>query len=323
MNTYKVNLDYESYLFDPHYKENSPKATAMIKEFEYVFFIINKEKCILKNFREYDQVYLEKMEKLGFVIPEFNSLEKLYSNWWGPQLDLELEKKLNSKITSAKLAIENKWGMFDGDIVQSPEEALALMKKSKYTNWILKNPYGVSGSGHQMYTGQDFTGNHLLEPIHQRVFDIGTTFEILDGKLVNSFMVLNLNSKNGSFKGGIAGRNSNIFNEFILRNYKYDLGHLSEVLFEIYNYYRHLGANSNIQIDSFVYLEDGILKLYPLVEMNYRKTMGLVLDHLTKIFSSDLIEWKVTHTNDLEDINKWVKLSPEGNRFKSYVRTIA
>jgi hypothetical protein len=323
MNTYKVNLDYESYLFDPYYQENAQKSISMIKEFEYVFFVINKEKCKLKNFREYDQVYLGKMKKLGFVVPEFNSSENNFTNWWGSQLDLELEKKLNSKITSAQIALENKWGMFDGAIVENQAEAIAHIKKITRENWILKNPFGVSGSGHQVYTGQQFSGSHLLEPIHQRVFDIGTTFEMVDGKLTNTFMVLNLNSKNGSFKGGIAGKNNNIFKDYIFKNCGYDLSLLEETLFKVFNHYKKLGANSNIQIDSFVYLEDGNMKLYPLVEVNYRKTMGLVLNGLSQHFSSELIEWKVTHTNEFESNSTWIKLSPEGNRFKSYVRTIA
>lgn len=322
MNTYKVNLDYESYLFDPQYKENSQKSISMIREFEYVFFIINKEKCALRNFREYDHEYLEKMSQLGFTIPDFHPRSTHFINWWGPQNDLELERKLNSKLTSAIIALENNWGMYNGAIVQSPSEALTRMKQFDYPEWILKNPYGVSGSGHQNYKGQSFTGSHLLEPLHQRIFDIGTTFEVRDGKLMNSFMVLNLNSKNGSFKGGIASSDPTVFKKYILKTFNYELDELEDITYKIFERYKELGANSNVQIDSFVYEEDGGLKLYPLVEVNYRKTMGLVLHSLSQSLSAELIEWKVTHTNDFEYNKDWIKLSPVGNRFKSYFRTI-
>jgi len=44
----------------------------------------------------------------------------------------------------------------------------------------------------------------LLEPLHERVFDIGTTFVIENGKLIKQFMVENFNSSSGGFKGGQA-----------------------------------------------------------------------------------------------------------------------
>ena len=45
---YKVDLDYESFLFDPNYFEENPANLKIIKEFEYVFFLINKDHVILK-----------------------------------------------------------------------------------------------------------------------------------------------------------------------------------------------------------------------------------------------------------------------------------
>ena len=283
MNSYKVNLDYESYLFDPNYKENSTQSNAFIKEFEYVFFLINNKKCILKNIQKYNKEYLEKLKALECTIPILNSDEESYQNWWGLQKNKRLEQELNSKLTSAKLALDNNWGMFNGSIVQSAAEANEWIKKYHVIDWIIKSPFGVSGSGHSIYKGQEFSGPQLLEPIHQRVFDIGTTFEVSDGKLTNIFMVENLNSKNGSFKGGIAGSEKSIFKNYIFKKYNFDLTELEEITKKIFNKYKEMGACSNIQIDSFVYLDNNKLKLYPLVEVNYRKTMGLVLQNLTRI----------------------------------------
>jgi hypothetical protein len=323
MDCFKVNLDYEAYLFEKNYNENSHKSLSFIKEFEYVFFLINNHTCFLKNYSTYDEDYLGSLRKFGFVIPSFSPNETKFINWWGPQFNKELEKKLNSKLTSAELALKSGWGLFDGAIVANRAEAQEWMSQFSHTKWILKNPYGVSGSGHHVYKGQEFLGLHLLEPIHQRLFDIGTTFEVYDGVLKNKFMVLNLNSNNGAFKGGIAGMNLDIFKNYILEKYNYDLTSLEEITNEIFKSYQTMGAISNLQIDSFVYCENNILKLYPLVEVNYRKTMGLVLQNLAIKLNSNLIEWKITHTDDFEMRSEWIKLSPNGNRFKSYVRVVS
>ena len=65
-----------------------------------------------------------------------------------------------------------------------------------------------------------------------------------------------------------------------------------------------------------------MMKLYPLVEVNYRKTMGLVLQNLAQHQDQNLIQWKVTHTDELEDNKNWIKISPDGNRFKAYFAAI-
>ena len=72
MKIYKVDLDYESSLFDPNYQENSPSNQKIIREFEYVLFFDQKEKSILKNAKDYDTKYLDSLYDLGFVIPDFN-----------------------------------------------------------------------------------------------------------------------------------------------------------------------------------------------------------------------------------------------------------
>ena len=82
--------------------------------------------------------------------------------------------------------------------------------------------------------------------------------------------------------------------------------------------------NSNIQIDSFIYRENGELKLYPLVEVNYRKTMGLVIQSLAeKNPEARWIEWKIESNKNLKihpiEVD-WIKLSPDGNLFQSYLK---
>ena len=83
----------------------------------------------------------------------------------------------------------------------------------------------------------------------------------------------------------------------------------------------------NIQIDSFIYREEGELKLYPLVEVNYRKTMGLVIQSLADKFSeARVVEWIIKTKKEIredEDFYKdehLVRISPDDSHFQSYYK---
>ena len=331
---YKVDLDYESFLFDPNYFEENPANLKIIKEFEYVFFLINKDQAILKNIKTYQKSYLENLDLLGFVIPECNSLIKDFEYWWGHREDRELSKKLNSKLTSAKIALQNNWGFKEGAIVKDLNELQNhLLKFPHIDNWLLKRPNGFSGIGHysfqshsydEKYLSKLLVEEHLLEPAYERLFDIGTTFEIENGIIKNQFMVENFNSKKGSFKGGAGANNVEKFKKYIFLKYQYSLDELERITREVADYYIGLGADSNIQIDSFVYLEEGQMKLYALVEVNYRKTMGLVIQSLANKFpEADWVEWKIESVKKLKENpmeKEWIRLSPKDNHFQSFMK---
>ena len=50
--------------------------------------------------------------------------------------------------------------------------------------------------------------------------------------------------------------------------------------------------------------------------------MGLVLQRLALKFNHDLIQWKITHTDEFEQQSNWIKLSPNSNRFKTYLAAV-
>ena len=85
-----------------------------------------------------------------------------------------------------------------------------------------------------------------------------------------------------------------------------------------------IAERSNIQIDSFLYRDNGELKLYALVEVNYRKTMGLVIQSLAEKYpAAEFVEWKIESVKNLKKnplSEDWVKISPEGNHFHSFFR---
>lgn len=338
MKTYKVDLDYESFLFDPNYIEDSPASLKIKREFEYVFFLINKENCVLKNSRLYDKNYLNKLKGLDFVIPELNPEAKNAESWWGNRHDYAIEQVLNSKITSAKLAQKNNWGFFHGALVKNTTEIEEHIKKwPVYKNWIIKRPHSFSGIGHYQFKSDTLNkfilnkilvGEVLLEPLYKRVFDIGTTFVVQNGIIQRQFMVENINSLHGGFKGGVGANNVDKFKKYINEKYAFSLDELEKSTQKIAQAYLALGAVNNIQIDSFVYEEDGKLKLYPLVEVNYRKTMGLVIQSLAdKYPECERITWFVKSQKEITEENSFytangemTRLSPDGTHFMSYLK---
>jgi hypothetical protein len=336
LQTYKVDLDYEASLFNPGYVKDSPANQKIIREFEYVFFLIQKEKSVLKNVKSYEKNYLNELENLGFVIPRFDPLATEYECWWGHHHNTELERKLNSKLSSAEIAAKNNWGFYQGAIVKNLDELrFHLQKHPQVKKWIIKHPYSFSGIGHSQFSIDSFdelvltkilVDKVLLEPVYDRVFDIGTTFEIANGTMKKWFMVENFNSKAGGFKGGAGSNGVDKFKKYIFEKYSYPLDELEKITQEIAETYLGLGALSNIQIDSFIYQEDGELKLYPLVEVNYRKTMGLVIQSLAEKYSeANVVEWRVESAKKVKTdplTPDWIKLSPEGNSFHSFFRKI-
>lgn len=327
MKTFKVDLDYESYLFDLKYKENSPQSIKIIKEFEYIFFILNNSECYLKNFNEYSTSYLNHLKSLGFHLPVLKSESENFVNWWGNRENKTLEQQLNSKLVSADFAKVNNLGFYNGMIVNNIDEVLEHISNFQFSRWIIKSPFSFSGIGHQVFTKEflpiiQMNTPMLLEPLYDRVCDLGITFEVEDNNLKRMFIVENFNNDKGSFKGGMGSHSLETFLKIFENKYSFDLkDHLLKYV-KIYEYYKSLGAKSNVQIDSFIYKENGELKLYPLVEVNYRKTMGLVIQKLADQFNSPQLEWRITHTNEYENRSEWIKISPENNRFNSYYKLV-
>lgn len=331
MKTFFVDLDYESYLFDPNHNPNSAASLRARREFEYVYFLVQKLPSRLKNVRDYSSVYLDGLKKLGFVIPVLDPLSKDAFPWWGHHHDLEIEKKLNSKLTSSQIAQENNWGFAHGKWVQNFQEIIVHCEKHpQFNEWLLKHPHSFSGIGHQSFEVNNLDesklklqGTLLLEPKYKRVFDLGTTFLVNEGEIEDSFMVENYNSSRGAFRGGMSARSISEFKKTILEKYDFDLTELQKDLGDIAEIYLSLGAQSNIQIDSFIYEENGVLKAYPLVEVNYRKTMGLVLNALAeKCGEHGPVEWIIQNQKEMDEKGvpqNGIQLSPDGNQFTSFL----
>ena len=288
------------------------------------------------------------MSKLGFVIPEFNREITNEIKWWGNHHHYELEKKLNSKLTSAALAKEFNWGFKHGKIVQNINELKNHLQDTSHqeiSEWIIKKPHSFSGQGHYRFSKEKInyfiiekilTEPVLLEPLLERVLDLGTTFilnsEEIDNnaiKINKQFTVLNFNNEQGGFRGGAGSHDQKKLCDYVLSKYCIDLTLLYEETQKIAQKYIELGARKNIQIDSFYYKDPTTkeVKPYFLCEVNYRKTMGLVIQSLADMNThNDVIEWHVRSKKEIDldpdfyNQKEQVRLSPDGTHFLSYLR---
>lgn len=320
MKPFRVNLDYEFALFDQNYRINNPQYENMIKMFEYVFFWINQStEASLSNVAEYSSKYIDYLKTTGVSSTALRQT-KDFTNWWGLLNDFELEKKLNSKITSALIGKEHQWGLFNGEIVSSMENVKGHIDIFEIEDWIIKDPYAFSGKGFYRFQKSRLNAlelnifndkkDFILEPYHKRVLDIGKTYLLEQGRVIESFCVGSV-IKNNAYRGGWSTRDQSLFDKCVKDIYLLDLEEYHHATDLILQEYLKMGAKDNVQIDSFFYWDNGQIKLYPLVEVNYRKTMGLMVNTGKRFVSTDLWAW---HIGD--DVSGLVT-SPDNAKFKS------
>lgn len=288
----RFNLDYEFELFDFHKdnKKEKNKISEIAKEFEYVYFFIEKSETILKNLRSYPEDYLDYLKKIGLKVPQFtNNSTIIANNWWGALANKNLEKELNSKETSTNFALEFKYCHSATGLVRSKEELFEHLENHSYLQWIARSAYSSGGYGifkfkkDGLFLNRYFEnkiesflskGPMVLEPKLDRILDIGITLNL--EKKLSYFFTQNFVSELGSFKGGLIFRNSDLLNSVFFNNQKM-MNSYEKFLKKLKEFYINKGAVNTLQIDSFLYKENDEIKCYPLVEVNYRKTMGLVL----------------------------------------------
>lgn len=150
-----LDIDYESYLFDEMYDEESAAVRKLRKEFEYLFFILNKDAhSTLKTYYvNYGLTYLNNLKLKGFKLPKLDPHARApYSYYWGHRHDKTVEMLLNSKITSALIGFKNNWGFYKGKLVESIDDVKSHIYDQAHESidcWMVKQPQGFSGRGNK------------------------------------------------------------------------------------------------------------------------------------------------------------------------------
>lgn len=287
MKPLRVNADYELELF---HKQLAPPAISQSIEF-FLFFLSTLPLYSQKN---YSLDYLNYVKKITGHFPKIIS-KGTFENFWGPLKNKELEKWWNSKLTSTELIIKKGW--CTNTHILKNESDLTLLNWDK--DLLLKDPYGMSGQKFQLLRREMsvkekqesvlkalVNGPVILEPWFQRKYDF-SQYLFPDGKLI---AYQNHVDKKFQYKG-------TIFNNYQSANLK-DLSFYSQMseekwsrfasqTREIIAFYSQHPNEYGYSIDSFIYEEEGELKIRVMSEINYRRTMGRTAYELSKKFAED------------------------------------
>ncbi len=304
----KVNADYESVLFHAR-----PGPVIMNQTLEYLPFFL--EELPVLTSKSYTQEYLSFVESVSGRIPRTVTSGN-YLNWWGPLLNLPEERRLNSKVTSFHLALKNGWTK--GQVVSRKEFQILTFDK----RMLIKDPYGMSGKGLEVLEpGEHFRkpGNpddiFLIEPLLERSYDF-SHYVFPDGTFVGYENMVDERFQYRGTRFPLIKKaditSFSFYKEVSPSEWEKFQSRLKEII-------SHFGTGhkTGYSIDSFIYLEDGELKIHALSEINARRTMGLTAWELCSRYCGE--DGAGSLTLNMKEGKRSLKLSPEGVRFDLYL----
>lgn len=281
MKPIRVNVDYESQLF-----YNTP-ADSLNHSLEFLAFFLSDRPLFTR--QSYAPDYLDYVTSVSGLTPGF-STDSPAENWWGPLLDLPVERFLNSKETSAALIIDQKWCP-ETKIIRQAVDMPVLPADRRY---ILKSLWGMSGQNFfELNPQHDLppvinkalqSGPALLEPLFERRYDF-SHYVYPDGRII---CYQNLVNHKFQYKGtlitnlgSMERENLSFFPQIDTEEWRTFTEKFSFIL----QYYRQFPLSFGFSIDSFVYQDQQKLKIRALSEVNHRKTMGRVTYELAMRYS--------------------------------------
>lgn len=285
MKPLRVNADYEVELF-----HNRPAPGVINQTIEFFLFFLNERTLYSK--KKYKQSYLDRVESLTGHKPQVTD-KGPYENFWGLLTDLEVEKWWNSKLISTELIIKNNW-CERTKIIRSVTDLADINWTQDY---LLKDPFAMSGQKFQLLRSIDSTeikialvlkalsaGAQIFEPLFNRRYDF-SQYVFPDDKII---AYQNLVDAKFQYKGSVFSNHLSSRLEDL--SFYSDLSQESWKQFKqqtqtIIEYYKQQPNQVGFSIDSFVYEENGELKIRVMSEINYRRTMGRVAYELSQRFS--------------------------------------
>lgn len=271
-----VNFHYENQLFDTSLTEFQIKKIN--KNFEYIALLWGGVEA-LYTLEDYPKEYLEKVKTITQESINLSSYrgETDYDSFWGDLSDLALARLVNSKETSFQIGQELKINP-KGRIVSDYEELISLLHELSFPLVIRLNS-SIAGRGvFRFYSQSELlesfnkiknrfwsAGNIIIEPLYNRFLDFGVLYR------EKFYFYENLIDHRGQFRGIVIRPEHEFFQHLQLSLSPDELKNIYQLILDSY---RRLGLKE-IQVDSFLYQnQKGERCLYPLVEVNARKTMG-------------------------------------------------
>jgi hypothetical protein len=279
MKALKVNGDYEQVLF---YAESGSASVNLTLE----CFVLFLEDRPLFTKKKYSQDYLAYVEEVSGNKPQFVSEDEC-ENWWGRLEDQDLERFLNSKITSSEINLKYQWcpGL---KIIWSVDDL------DHFPGDVLfKNPYGMSGQKFKFFrrdssfeeqkewvTRSLAHGDLIREPHLHRVRDF-SHYVYSNGEEI---AYQNLIDAKGQYRGTLFQDYKRPMLESLSFFDQVDWTEFRKQFEIIKTEYK---SSVDYSVDSFVYDEAGQWKVRSLCEVNARRTMGRVAYDLSQKYAGD------------------------------------
>lgn len=271
-------LDF-SYEYDLY---NQQSSNAYNKFLEPLFiFSESSDLRFSSNVRysdSYQDFIFQLIEKKLFVSTETGHQRQI--PWWGVHGHTDIAKKLNSKLWCYEYIFNSS----HQEIVLAKNiEDLEHYSKERGSDFFIKELLNVAGRGNSISQNKkDISFPAIVEPIYQRVLDIGC---FLSSKGESLFHI-SYNTKLGAPIGLVCLPQKTLpgflrekgISDHLLQKY---FSHVEDIQQSIVAE----GGQYPYSFDSFFYHdESGEIDLYPLTDLNYRKSLGHVLHELSQRF---------------------------------------
>ncbi|MCP4912482.1 MAG: hypothetical protein GY909_05140 [Oligoflexia bacterium] len=254
------------YYLNENYEKCLGSNTIIEKPFsiwDELFLWIEKPEMTLKTSRKFSKDFLDYIRFYIGKVPTISNKGEAQP-WWGSYDDFDLAKEINSKEFSYDLAQKLKLGVEGSSILKG--SAIPF----KY-NYICKNIFSFSGIDTvHLKEESDLKKlkdnvTYLFEPYLPKVFEFGHT-SLSNG---DSYTYENIVDRSSQYKGSL-----------IYESEEFDK--IEQKLAPAIDEIRAKGWNDIIQIDSLKYKSGEEDKYYYLMEINARKSMGLMSNLLKK-----------------------------------------
>lgn len=304
----------KSFLFTNAFFEeelSNPSSLSVIQLLQKhpLYFQLQYLSCILANPLEtpilshpYDVHYLAHLQNIGLAPSSFalltDNLKPSTLSSWGFSRSLSKwaeEKKCVYINPLSEIIYKIQSKEFSFDTFPQPKHSQKITNSKELTAWwnsfpgpkVLKTLFGSSGRGHFLSLGassdlakalsffsqcKDKSPSLIAQPWLTRILDFSSQWHISpDGTLSYLGATLCENSSRGTYQKSITGKESLLFHKY----FSYFEEHISyaqkavELLKQL-SFFGHVG------FDAFLYTdpETHQTKLFPIVEINARKTMG-------------------------------------------------
>lgn len=285
--SYIVNAEYERELFKNVVKPLTEKEILLSRvSRQYLFYYINQDPdASLVSYWDLPSESREYLESIGVKLPKHTKNAADGINWYGELKDLELERKLNNKLSVYELLKSSDALPDNLYIVNSPDDIKSALKNSSHNKWILKSPYSCGGQNIRFISShgdipETLEYSHILEPYLDRVLDLSLYY---DPKTQDQFYYISHIHQNCTYLGGRVYQDRSMIDQDLKNDGVYDV--FIGVVEKLEKYLETIKKNKLTQpvtLDSFIYRDNDSLKGYPLCETNYRISMGTINQSLRR-----------------------------------------